>query len=115
MNRIKTTGEVVEMTIDQMLNRSKGIGSFNNATLEASKRLAREIPLTRGMVALVDPQDYDRLMQWKWQAVKGRNTFYASRRLDISMAREILGLKKGDPQNNDRRRDHDLGGHQEKV
>ncbi len=57
---------------------------------------SREIPLTRGMVALVDIQDYEWLMQWKWQAVNGRNTFYASRRKDVSMAREILSLKNGD-------------------
>lgn len=28
----------------------------------------REIPLSRGMVALVDNEDYEWLSQWKWQA-----------------------------------------------
>lgn len=31
----------------------------------------KEVPLTRGKVAIVDDQDYDWLMQWKWQYVKG--------------------------------------------
>jgi hypothetical protein len=30
--------------------------------------MAKEIPLTRGRVAIVDAADYDWLMQWKWRA-----------------------------------------------
>jgi len=39
----------------------------------------KEIELTQGMVALVDDEDYDYLMQWKWYAVKCRHTCYAFR------------------------------------
>jgi hypothetical protein len=63
----------------------------------------KKIPLTRGKVALVDADDYQRLIVHKWYAVKGRYTFYAVRgawknkkMIRISMHREILGLNKGD-------------------
>jgi hypothetical protein len=37
----------------------------------------REIKLTQGQVALVDDEDYDYLMQWKWRVRKQGNNFYA--------------------------------------
>lgn len=62
------------------------------------------IPLTQGKFAQVDDEDYDFLMQWKWQTKKDSHTYYASRyrnitrtnRVLILMHRELLGLKKGD-------------------
>ncbi len=33
--------------------------------------MTREIPLTKGKVALVDDEDYDHLMQWKWHYCGG--------------------------------------------
>lgn len=39
----------------------------------------KQIPLTRGMVALVDDEDYDRLAQFSWYAARKRNTYYAVR------------------------------------
>lgn len=42
--------------------------------------MAREIALTRGMVAIVDDEDFERLSAFNWQAVEGRRgAFYASR------------------------------------
>lgn len=59
----------------------------------------KEIPLTQGKVALVDVEDYDYLMQWKWQADKHKNgRFYAKRRMqkkNIYMHRGILNTPKG--------------------
>jgi hypothetical protein len=40
----------------------------------------KEIPLTKGMVALVDDEDFDFLNQWKWHASKHYNNYYAARR-----------------------------------
>ena len=39
----------------------------------------KEIQLTQNKVALVDDEDYDYLMQWKWLTVKCRKSFYAGR------------------------------------
>ena len=37
----------------------------------------KRIPLTKGKEALVDDQDYEYLLQWKWNAVEYEKTFYA--------------------------------------
>lgn len=39
----------------------------------------KRIPLTRGKFALVDDEDYDDLMQWKWCASSTSHTFYSVR------------------------------------
>lgn len=63
----------------------------------------KEIPLSQGQVALVDDIDYDRLIQFKWYAIKGENSYYAVTnipdgvsRYQLQMGRFILGLEKGD-------------------
>ena len=58
----------------------------------------KKIPLTLGKFALVDDEDYDWLSQWKWHALKARNTYYAQRSAPIGggkyknlrMHREIM-------------------------
>jgi hypothetical protein len=37
----------------------------------------RRVPLTRGKYAIVDPEDYDWLMKYKWHANCARGKFYA--------------------------------------
>jgi len=74
----------------------------------------RQIPLTQGQFALVDVADFEWLSQWKWYAhwSPTSRSFYAVRNVyvtenakricrNISMAREILGLKFGDPRHAD--------------
>lgn len=39
----------------------------------------KEIPLTKGMVALVDDEDYELVSQYRWFARQHRNTYYATR------------------------------------
>jgi hypothetical protein len=34
--------------------------------------MAKEIQLTQGKVAIVDDEDFERLMQWKWRVLKPR-------------------------------------------
>ena len=65
----------------------------------------KRIKLTQGKYAVVDDADYAWLNQWKWTAAKYLNgNFYAVRyspmkkgkHYQISMARLILGLERGD-------------------
>ena len=59
----------------------------------------KEIKLTQGKVALVDDDMFEELNQFKWQAVKNYNMFYARRSLpringkrpQILMHHEIIG------------------------
>lgn len=60
----------------------------------------KEIILTQGKVALVDDEDYEELIKYKWYAWRSQKsrTFYA-RRCDgmykkVYMHRQILGLNK---------------------
>jgi hypothetical protein len=65
----------------------------------------KEIPLTKGYVALVDDEDYEWLSQWKWTARKANHAYtaYATRwsslkdgpRHLISMHRLIMGDPPG--------------------
>lgn len=51
----------------------------------------KQIPLTQGQFALVDDEDYQWLNQWKWQAQKGKTTFYAVR-TDYSRGKKFKRL-----------------------
>lgn len=37
----------------------------------------KTIQLTQGKIAMVDDEDFERLNQYKWYALKSRNTYYA--------------------------------------
>lgn len=69
--------------------------------------MTREIPLTRGLVALVDDEDYGQTMERKWCAVPaGKRTFYAqcAKRLDmpsVSLHGFLTGWKPVDHINGD--------------
>ncbi|KKL19433.1 hypothetical protein LCGC14_2465540 [marine sediment metagenome] len=39
----------------------------------------KRIPLTQGKFAIVDDEDYERLIQYDWYVHKGRHTYYARR------------------------------------
>lgn len=67
----------------------------------------REIPLTKGQIAIVDAADYESISQHKWyaHAQSRMGLFYAARRVRLPdgrsvismMHREILGLPHEDP------------------
>lgn len=65
--------------------------------------MSKLIPLTQGYSAIVDDDDYDYLIQWKWCAVKNKRMFYAARNLYwnlngnergrvLLMHRELIGV-----------------------
>lgn len=61
----------------------------------------REVPISRGMVALVDDVDYERVSILSWNAMKPArsHTWYASsthRGRTVYMHRLIMGLEHGD-------------------
>jgi hypothetical protein len=66
----------------------------------------KEIPLTKGQVALVDDEDFEYLNAYKWHAKwdEHTNTYYAVRtercadgkRRPLLMHRVVLGLTRGD-------------------
>ncbi|MHC4173087.1 MAG: hypothetical protein ACYST5_09130, partial [Planctomycetota bacterium] len=67
--------------------------SGRNSSFTENGEDFRLIPLTQGQFAIVDAEDYHRLAQHKWCAVKGRDTFYAQRFKDgkiVGMHREIM-------------------------
>ncbi len=59
----------------------------------------KEIPLTQGKVAIVDDEDYDFLMQWKWSLTSTgyarRNKWSKTKQECILMHREIANTPKG--------------------
>lgn len=62
----------------------------------------KEIKLTQGKIALVDDEDFEYLNQFKWYALKNRNTYYAQRMKTINgkeraikMHRIIMNTPKG--------------------
>lgn len=77
------------------------------------------IPLTQGKVAVIDFEDFEKVRPYKWQAMKSRNGFYATRKVyqgggtydTVLMHRSIMALPKelridhrdGDGLNNQRR------------
>ncbi len=63
----------------------------------------KTIPLTQGKFAIVDDEDYQDLIQFKWHAHCHHKNYYAKRAVWINkktsaeqMHRRILGLKAGD-------------------
>lgn len=61
--------------------------------------MAKEIPLTRGLVTIVDDEDYEWLSQWKWFAdTHGygiRNSGTRPSRSLVKMHRELLAAPRG--------------------
>lgn len=53
--------------------------------------MVREIPLTQGFVALVDDEDYERVMQFKWYAHRDNGNVYA--RSDIRRNGKKVSLR----------------------
>jgi hypothetical protein len=53
--------------------------------------MSKQIPLTRGMFAIVDDEDFERVNQFKWHAGKQGNIWYAIR--TVRKPNKRLGIK----------------------
>ena len=63
-----------------------------------TKTNVKTIPLSRGLVAIVDADDYDRLAQYKWHVYRSGRSFYARRYCCgnyIIMHHEIIYIPPG--------------------
>lgn len=49
--------------------------------------MTRSIPLTRGFVAIVDDEDYDKVSRFKWHAKTSKRSVYAARAIPNPQAR----------------------------
>lgn len=83
------------------------------SVLKGFLSMSKQIRLTQGQFAIVDNKNYRWLIQWKWYARWSNHTqsFYAmrnGRQYSIYMAREILGLKKGDKRQADHKKHNTL-------
>jgi hypothetical protein len=64
----------------------------------------REVPLTKGLVAIVDAEDFALVSSHKWYAMRSyKELFYAARKIRVEgravtvlMHRSLLGLRAGD-------------------
>lgn len=84
----------------------------------------REISLTQGQKTLVDDADYEELSKYKWQArLRPTGNYYAFRAYkdktghlkNISMHRQILGLKSGDKRETDHRNHNTLDNSRDNI
>jgi len=56
--------------------------------------MSKQIPLTQSKFAIVDNEDYEWLMQWKWCAAKVRNTFYATRVIGTRLNQQTISMHR---------------------
>jgi len=64
--------------------------SVQNANLHIGIKGVKAIPLTQGMFAIVDEEDYNRLNHFKWYAYKSGNTYYARRNIRTGTKKQTV-------------------------
>lgn len=50
--------------------------------------MPKEIPLTQGLFAIVDIEDYEYLLQYNWHACKDHRTFYVHRNVKLANGKQ---------------------------
>ncbi len=79
--------------------RPRGRPAFPRTPVPAPGQQVCYIPLTRGLQAMVDPEDYEWLRQWRWRAWFSRDgTVYATTKIDgriVFMHRLIMNPPPG--------------------
>jgi hypothetical protein len=82
----------------------------------------REVPLTQGQVAIIDDEDYERVMQHKWCALFNDGIWYAVRAIRVGnkkslqqMHRFILEVQRGDRREVDHKDHNGLNNQKENL
>ena len=55
----------------------------------------RQIPLTQGMIAVIDTNKFDLISNYKWHVAKSRENYYAATKINgktIKMHRILMGV-----------------------
>ncbi len=84
----------VQHNLPQSAGGTSGLRPYCVATSAGSfigEFIMKRIPLNHNKFAIVDDEDYDFLMQWKWRAEKDGYTFYATR---VEAVTVCTGIKK---------------------
>jgi HNH endonuclease len=74
--------------LGSITSERKAASSRENGKRGGRPRKPMEIPLTQGKVALVDREDYEELIKYKWYAKRGGKTFYAVRKSPLDKKRK---------------------------
>lgn len=75
-------------------SKRKSEASRENGKKGGRPKKPMEVPLTQGYVALVDREDYEELIKYKWSAYKTNNTFYAIRNIYIGTKRTTVNMHR---------------------
>lgn len=92
----RTVGGYIRRVIADSLGRPEALPDSTDGRATADNLPVRQIQLTRGQIALVDAEDYERVNQHKWNCL---NFGAAQARIGserVQMHRFILGLTKED-------------------
>lgn len=92
---IITAPKIDAITSSDVVDKPSICGAFNSTTMKLIK-------LSKNQSVMVDNWNYDYLNQWKWDAKKGKYTYYAERKsringkcVTIRMHRVIMNTPKG--------------------
>jgi len=54
----------------------------------------KEIPITQNKIVLVDDEDYEKMIKYKWQSLRAWSTFYAVRIIKVKDKRTVLYMHR---------------------
>ena len=54
----------------------------------------KEISLTKGLVAIIDDEDFERVSRYKWVSLKNKRTVYASRSSDLKGGKKTMYMHR---------------------